>query len=239
MNHFLRNDESRHMRSRHSLVIILCLVAATPVFAAEEATTDQALLEDLGADLLKPSAESLDEDKATALDKSLLDQLGEDLGEQQNDKDDWLTRVIDHMKTAEELLAVSDEATPASAAQAEALTGLDAMIAELTQRKSQCQGGDCNKPGMPKPGQKPKPNGKAGQNPAQTAPTSTSSDADLSTDLAAAGELVKDLWGKLPERQRQQILQPLSEEFLPKYASEIEAYFRALAQPKATSAESR
>ena len=50
--------------------------------------------------------------------------------------------------------------------------------------------------------------------------------------------MVKDLWGKLPERQREQILQPLSEEFLPKYASEIEAYFRALADPDSRLPES-
>ncbi len=239
MNHFRKSDQGRNLILFRSLVMALGLVTVAPAFAIEENSTDQALLEDLGADLLKPSDDALPDERSTALDQSLLDQLGEDLGEQQNVKDDWLTRVIDHMKTAEKRLAVSAERTPASAAQAEALTGLDAMIAELTQRKSQCQGGNCNKPGEPKPGQKPKPNGKTGQNPAQTAPSSTNSDADLSTDLAAAGELVKDLWGKLPERQRQQILQPLSEEFLPKYASEIEAYFRALAQPTASSAESQ
>jgi len=48
---------------------------------------------------------------------------------------------------------------------------------------------------------------------------------------------MKDLWGKLPERQRQQMLQPLREDFLPKYASEIEAYFRALANPHRTVLE--
>ena len=61
---------------------------------------------------------------------------------------------------------------------------------------------------------------------------------DLAASLAATGELVKDLWGHLPERQRQQILQPLSEDFLPKYATEIEEYFRALADPDRRPPES-
>jgi hypothetical protein len=43
---------------------------------------------------------------------------------------------------------------------------------------------------------------------------------------------VKDRWGRLPERQRDEILQPLSEEFVPEYAAETEAYFRALAEPQ-------
>ncbi len=49
--------------------------------------------------------------------------------------------------------------------------------------------------------------------------------------LAAAGDLVRDLWGSLPDRQQQQILQPLSKDFLPQYAQEIEEYYRALADP--------
>ena len=41
---------------------------------------------------------------------------------------------------------------------------------------------------------------------------------------------MKDLWGKLPERQREELLQPLSEEFVPEYAADIEEYFRTMAE---------
>jgi hypothetical protein len=51
-------------------------------------------------------------------------------------------------------------------------------------------------------------------------------------DRSAVERLVKDRWGRLPERQRDELLQPLSEEFVPKYAAETEAYFRALAEPR-------
>ena len=144
---------------------------------------------------------------------------------------EWQSKVVEPMQAAEIFLQHTEEANSASSAQAEAITGLNAMIAELTQRKSQCQGsqcssGECKKPAASKPGA-----GKAGKTPAKSASPSTNNDADLSTELADAGELVKDLWGKLPERQREQILQPLREEFLPKYADDIEAYFRALADP--------
>jgi hypothetical protein len=50
---------------------------------------------------------------------------------------------------------------------------------------------------------------------------------------AAVDALVHDLWGTLPARQRQQILQPLGEDYLPQYADDIAAYFRALAEPAA------
>ena len=216
-------------------LLLLCLLSAPlcgDLVRADETddaqSLDAALLEDLGEDLLKPSAI-----KPTApLDDRLLEQLDEDLGARQNVKEDWLSRVVQHMEAAEMLLQRDDEVSRASAAQSEALTGLDAMIAELAKRKSECSGGACKKPGPPKPGKKPGSKGKTGKSPAQAAPTSTSNGIDLSTELAVPGDLVKDLWGNLPQRQREEILQPLSEEFLPKYASEIEAYFRALADPQ-------
>jgi hypothetical protein len=140
----------------------------------------------------------------------------------------WQTKVVTPMQTAQTLLQQPTKASTASAAQTEALAGLDAIIADLTKRQSQCKGGlckasQCKKPGSPRPGSP-----KAGSKPGAS---SNAGEIEVKTQALAAGELVKDLWGKLPERQRQQILQPLNEKFLPKYASEIEAYFRILADP--------
>jgi len=213
-------------------------------FAEKLTAADDTLLEDLGAELLWPTTEK----PIAPLDDRHVEQqgeqLGKDLSEDLSPAEDWLSKVVGHMQTAQALLEQSKQPRGASSAQSEALTSLDALIAELTQRQSQCKGGqckagNCKKPGAPKPGKKkPGSSKKAGKSPATSAPTSTNPDADLSTELAVAGQLVKDLWGQLPERQRQQILQPLSEEFLPKYATEIEAYFRDLAEPGRLSLES-
>jgi hypothetical protein len=43
---------------------------------------------------------------------------------------------------------------------------------------------------------------------------------------------MKRLWGGLPERARQQMLQTPVEEFPPKYEEQIEQYFRRLAEEK-------
>jgi hypothetical protein len=48
--------------------------------------------------------------------------------------------------------------------------------------------------------------------------------------MAQMQELLKDLWGHLPERVREQLLQAPTDEFLPKYQLEIEKYFRRLAE---------
>ncbi len=79
--------------------------------------------------------------------------------------------------------------------------------------------------------QQPDGNVAAGTNPKESVGPSGSKPATPATDIIAE-DLVQDLWGHLPERQREQILQPLREEFLPKYAPEIKAYFRALAEPE-------
>ena len=49
-------------------------------------------------------------------------------------------------------------------------------------------------------------------------------------DMQAMQTLLKNLWGHLPERQREQMLQSSVEEFLPKYETMIRKYFLRLAE---------
>ena len=42
--------------------------------------------------------------------------------------------------------------------------------------------------------------------------------------------MMKRLWGELPERQREQMMQMPLEEFLPEYELMIEDYFRRLSE---------
>jgi hypothetical protein len=140
-----------------------------------------------------------------------------------------------HMQQAAAALADGDVSGHASAAQQEAVTELDSLIAALQKQCEKC-GGQCNKPGSKST--KPNPGGKSGQLPGPSAATVATTTATAApADRSAISRLVKDLWGQLPERQREELLQPLSEEFLPAYAADIEEYFRVLAespQPKPT-----
>jgi hypothetical protein len=47
--------------------------------------------------------------------------------------------------------------------------------------------------------------------------------------------LLKDLWGQLPEKAREQMLQTSPEQFLPKYELMIEQYFKRLAEEQPPS----
>ena len=42
--------------------------------------------------------------------------------------------------------------------------------------------------------------------------------------------MMKDVWGQLPERAREQMLQSPPEKFLPKYELLIEKYYQRLAE---------
>jgi hypothetical protein len=136
------------------------------------------------------------------------------------------------------VLKARDVSGRASSTQQEAVSELDLMISRLQKQCEEC-GGQCSTPG-PVQNQPPKPGGKPGAAPGQSTVSSTAAAAAQPVDHSAIGALVKDLWGRLPERQREELLQPLSEEFLPEYAADIEEYFRVLAEtPHAPTAEKR
>ena len=92
----------------------------------------------------------------------------------------------------------------------------------------------CGQP--PKPGQNPKPGkpGAAGRTAARDSTDRLDSSSAKPVDKGEVNEMVKALWGHLPERSREQMLQSFSDEFLPKYELEIEQYYRRLSEEQAS-----
>ena len=126
--------------------------------------------------------------------------------------------------------------------QQEVLSELDKLIAELSKQcqcqGGQCQGGPCQGGNLsPKPGSNSQ--AKAGQPGAATGRSNSAArDSNDRLDRTTAkpvdkgdvDEMVKSLWGHLPPRSREQMLQSFSDEFLPKYELEIEQYYRRLSE---------
>jgi hypothetical protein len=136
-------------------------------------------------------------------------------------------KVTQHMAAAHAALSAADASGNASRAQRKVVEELDSMIAQLQKQCEKC-GGQCSKSASSsKPPQMP--SAKRGSKPGETT-AAAKTRAPGRMDRAAVSNLVKDIWGRLPERQREELLQPLSEEFLPEYAEDIEEYFRALAE---------
>ena len=111
-------------------------------------------------------------------------------------------------------LAKSETGKPVQETQESIVRDLDEWIAAL---EKQCQG--C-KNGM----KKNKPNRPAGD-------SNLSSGTGGIGDLVAPGESAKD-WAKLSPRERDRILQSMSEGFPPEYRTVLERYYRRLAEEK-------
>ncbi|RIK75274.1 MAG: hypothetical protein DCC67_15525 [Planctomycetota bacterium] len=146
-----------------------------------------------------------------------------------------LQRVSASMRVAEQALAEHDVYGRATAAQQAAVEGLDALLAELESQCERLSTGAAEQRAARSSSLRQSPNG--GAAPAESFATTPSVAEAQGVDRGALDALVRDLWGHLPARQRDELLQPLAEQFLPQYAAEIEAYFEALAERRRAEAD--
>ena len=177
-------------------------------------------------------------DKSTTRPMPPIEDAGEDIGGPSGPL--LLARVRNDMRRAEILLghpaAVPTTIHQAGDVQKRVVAQLDELIAELSK---QCQGGQgqqSNNP-APKPSQrseaksnKPSRATSPGKSPARDSSDPLNRADTQAVDKGEVDELVKHLWGHLPERSREQVLQSFSDEFLPKYELEIEQYYRRLSE---------
>jgi hypothetical protein len=242
------------IRSHLAIAAALVLVISQPTFAEQ---TQAGGNESLGGRLLddlpqeSPQPVATPQDSATQKSKQEIeDSLKAStplrgFGVRANPIAQPLARVQGNMKHAQGLLAkpVADAKMGttqfAGAVQQEIISDLDKLIAELSKQcNGQCQG-DGGQDGKqpPKPGQNsPSKSNKSGV--AAGRGKSGARDSNDRLDRASAkpvdkgevDEIVKALWGNLPERSREQMLQSFSDEFLPKYELEIEQYYRHLSE---------
>lgn len=239
-------------------VISLVLLFGPTTEAQQPKSLDEQLLEDLNKDPVdefdrelfsqpNKSEEMGQPDEAAEnreADPGLDEQLRRELGQAaESQPDSPLLTVARTMRQAGERIAKADSGNETQELQSRVLTNLEEL---LQQCRSQCQGGGkpSDKPGQkvaprqtvaqPKPG---KPKHKAsggGRDPTPAiasqnkyGPGPTPSQQPSREEWA---DLVKALWGELPEREREQMAQFFDEEFLPKYELLIEQYFRRLAE---------
>jgi hypothetical protein len=106
---------------------------------------------------------------------------------------------------------------PVQTAQKEIVSDLDALIAKLEQECQNCKGG--RKRANPRSGMR---DSMIGSGPGGIGA------------LANPSDLGKD-WGKLSARERDRILQSMSEGFPPEYRTVLERYYRRLAEEKSAA----
>ncbi len=136
-----------------------------------------------------------------------------------------LSKTAEEMGQSAELISQRRLGTDTQQLQQEIIAELDRLIqqartslAQSAANKKASQGTRPNDTGQPKPGG------------GQATPSAVGTSTDAPPDMARMQEVMRRLWGRLPPRDRQQMIQSPPEEFLPKYQRQTEAYFRRLSE---------
>lgn len=180
---------------------------------------------------------------ADPLDEELLKGLGETSPETDNP----FVRITRQMREVEELIRQAKSGAATQDRQQEIVKQLEKLIEELEQRQQQSSSSSSSQqqqrqqqtagrdkvqqpdqPGSPRAGQP-----QQGQDSSQPAKDSADRQGKPETrkpDMAQMRDLLKDIWGELPPRLRQQMMQSAVEKFLPKYELQIEEYFKTLSE---------
>ncbi len=166
---------------------------------------------------------------------------GEDLGQTGESP---LARISSQMAEAGDLIAERETSGRTRDVQEEIISELDKLIDELNKQCQQCSSGKCDKPGnqqtqksTPKPGASKPSATRGSQSAPQESQVLSGGGGEAQPGSVADRDVIKQLWGQLPERLRQQLLQSTADEFLPKYREELELYFRRLAEEQPGSGQ--
>lgn len=198
---------------------------------------DQRLLESLDNDLFdgldklppKPAAGGAERTRPD-VDARLLDQLGE--GEDLGEKVDPLTRIARQMRDVERRIAKQDTSRNTQRAQEQIVTDLNRMIEELQKQCQQCQGGQCNKPGSSAGNQASSSAAQSASRPSSQSTKRLGQADAVRAEATDRQEMLKAIWGQLPDRDRERLVSPDSIRFLPQYEKLIEDYYRRLAEER-------
>jgi len=201
---------------------------------------DDALLQDLSIPA-KPKSEpqrAAKDDEMPARSEAdfealLREQLGagEDVGQPSEDR---LGTIGRRMRLAESLIGRQVTSQQTQRLQQQVIQDLARLIEELNKQ------GQSSQSGAPSPAERgAKPKGKSragsGENTGTTQPAKDSTDRTEGTasdreELARVQIMLKQVWGHLPPKIRDQMQSALIEQFLPKYERLIEEYYSRLAE---------
>lgn len=241
-------------------IMLVTLPLASPAVAAEPPdSTDDALLRRLlGEDATEASSapDEAKSDEAVPEPNVSTDQAAPAVDPQA------LERLLSGLRTAEQRLAEGETGTATRTAQSDVIAELDRLIEEAKKSDS---GGDSEtgadsgspqqQPGAtgspePTPQDAGQPAGASGL-PAGAPNRNREGKAEESSDRlrddhdptgrlgGLRSDLVRDAWGHLPPRLREQLLNAGPDKYLPQYDSLVRRYFESLAQPSGSEPASR
>lgn len=160
-------------------------------------------------------------------------------------KSDPVSRLTEQMREVEQRLRRNERDDSLKPRQEEIVRQLDELLQQMKQQQQQQSKSSSKKPSQgqsqsrqdtPQPGQQQQQAGQKqqGDKPAQDSNDDLKRRQAEKVDMAKMQEMLKDIWGQLPPRLREQMMQAGVEKFVPKYELLIEEYFKALAERQNT-----
>jgi hypothetical protein len=147
--------------------------------------------------------------------------------------EDRLQLVGKKMRESQAMLAAADPGPLTQEVQKDIVADLDELIARARKTAARSGEKDPSKNTSRVPlGSVPKPDGegtKSGEMPAAKSGDRKTSTPGKADDAVRALEGMKRVWGTLPPREREKVLELKAEDFVPKYRALIEEYYRRLA----------
>jgi len=228
-----------------AIVMVAVWSLSQPADAQQSRSLDDELFDELGADPIDEfdrelfGPEDPQREPADPPDATLRERMQRELGSAAEAEDgNPLLSVARRMRDAEDQIGRNNTGADTQTLQKQIVSDLDRLIEQARKRCKQCKPGNC-KPGAqsvasrssPKSPGQPKP-GTGSDTPAATSNAEPGQATPQRPDMAEMQDVMKRLWGELPQRDREQMLQSPPEEFLPKYELMIEQYFRRLTEGK-------
>ena len=218
-----------------AIVLALASFLVVPSMILAQTAAKPKLVDELEDDLLKdlPAPARSKKEKSSPPsgkegEKKLLQDLegGEDVG---SPPENPLARIGQRMRTVEELIAERDTSKKTQDAQKEILTDLAKLI---EQTRKQCNGGSGKQGQGKSSAQAGAGNGEARPGPARESTDRVGDANSEKSESADVKDVLRRIWGHLPEKMRDEMQAQLSEQFLPKYEKLIEEYYKRLAEER-------
>jgi hypothetical protein len=185
---------------------------------------DQQLLDDLDRELLEGLPAGKTRGKADSKVPATSPQAGEG-AESQNP----LAKIAERMRSVENRIAEHDTSAATQENQALIVSDLESLLeaAKKAQQRGKPQGGK----GSPS-GQEGTGTGDAVAAPPRDSTNRIERGTKEKPETADVKDLLRRIWGHLPEKLRDEMQASVGEQFLPKYERLIEEYYKRLAEER-------
>lgn len=236
-----------------AILIVLCISSFTPNAQRANAgdpdqpmSLDQQLLQGLTDESIdeaakpqtpakKKSAELDPKKLDETLDKQLLDELTDPSSA---DATDPLGKIGQKMRRAQGLINKHDSGKATQELQLEIVSDIDKLLDQARQKSQQTSSSSSRQQNSRReeasqPKNQPASaggQGKPSNQPARDSNAQLQNRTPERPDPAATRDLIQELWGHLPERDRQRVINSTIENFIPKYEFLIKEYFKRLTE---------